>query len=294
MMFAGNDNFVSCGTAAFAPESRLSSRRFSEGVNFMRWRTIGWAVGIVATAILSVGQASAAKLPAYVTASLNDTRRTDADRAQDADRKPGDMVVFAGIKPGMRVVDLIPGAGYFSRIFAGVVGDKGFVYAYQPSDLDAYLKKRFNLTDVTTDFLAKPFEAYKNISVLHAPVEKFFAPELVDVVWTSRNYHDMHDPFFGPADLSKVNKAIYDSLKPGGVYIVLDHAAEKGSGLRDTNTLHRIDEAAVKKEVEAAGFKLVGESNVLRNPKDDHTAKVFDASVKGKTDQFILKFRKPK
>lgn len=237
--------------------------------------------------------AAAAKLPAYVTAALADPGRTDADRAQDADRKPGEMVVFAGIKPGMKVVDLIPGAGYFTRVFAKVVGDKGFVYAYQPSNLDDYIKKRFNVTEVTTAFLSKPYEAYKNVGVLHGPVEKFVVPEQVDLVWTSRNYHDLHDKFFGPADLKAVNKAVFDSLKPGGIFLVLDHAAEPGSGLRDTDTLHRIDEAAVKQEVEAAGFKLAGESKLLRNPADDHKAKVFDASVKGKTDQFILKFRKP-
>ena len=107
-------------------------------------------------------------------------------------------------------------------------------------------------------------------------------------------WSDLHDKFFGPPDIKKVNKAIYDSLKPGGVFIVLDHAAERGSGLRDTDTLHRIDEAAVKKEVEAAGFKFVGESEVLRNPNDPRTKLVFDPSIRGKTDQFILKFRKPK
>jgi predicted methyltransferase len=258
------------------------------------FRTTLLASAIAAAVTLAcVGAASSAELPAYVTAALADTNRTDADRAQDADRKPGEMVVFAGIKPGMKVVDLIPGQGYFTRIFAKVVGDKGYVYAYLPSNLDEFLKKRLNVTEITNEFLQHPYLGYSNVSVLHAPIEKFAAPEPVDVVWTSRNYHDLHDSFFGPADLAVVNKAVFDSLKHGGVFIVLDHAAEPGSGLRDTETLHRIDEAAVKKEVEAAGFKFAGESNVLRNPGDDHKAKVFDASVKGKTDQFILKFRKP-
>ncbi len=249
---------------------------------------------LLGAALTFAGPSNAAtKLPAYVTAALADSGRTDADKAQDADRKPGEMVVFAGIKPGSKVLDLMPGVGYFTRIFAKAVGDRGYVYAYQPTQFDEFIKKRTGATGITTAFLSKPYEAYKNVSVLHGSIEKVVVPEPLDVVWTSRNYHDMHDTFMGPADLKVVNKAIYDSLKPGGIFVVLDHAAEPGSGLRDTDTLHRIDEAAVKQEVEAAGFKLVGESKVLRSAADDHKAKVFDASVKGKTDQFILKFRKP-
>lgn len=257
-------------------------------------RTGIWIVSFAVALAVAAVAAPSMSTPGSVAGALADSRRSDADRAQDADRKPAEMVAFAGIKPGMKVVDLIPGAGYFTRIFAAAVGDKGYVYAYQPSNLDEYIKKRFNVPEVTTAFLSKPYEHYTNISLIHAPVEKFVVPEQVDVIWTSRNYHDLHDKFFGPADLTVVNKAVFNALKPGGVFIVLDHAAEPGSGLRDTETLHRIDEAAVKKEVEAAGFKLAGESKVLRNPADDHKAKVFDASVKGKTDQFILKFRKPR
>ncbi len=114
------------------------------------------------------------------------------------------------------------------------------------------------------------------------------------MVWTSQNYHDLHNDFAKPADLAIVNKAVFDALKPGGFYIVLDHAAENGSGLRDTEKLHRIDEAVVKKEVEAAGFRLAAESNVLRNPEDTRTKLVFDDTIRHKTDQFILIFRKPK
>jgi predicted methyltransferase len=253
----------------------------------MRFEVLGLTVAALLLPF-AMGTASARPLPAYVTGALSDPGRTDADRAQDVDRKPGDMVVFAGIKPGSKVVDLIPGAGYFTRIFAKAVGDKGYVYAYIPSELDEFIKKRLGSTDVS-----KMFSAYQNVTVLHAPIAKYMVPESVDVVWTSRNYHDLHDKFFGPADMAAVNKAVFNSLKPGGVFIVLDHAAPNGSGLSDTETLHRIDEAAVKQEVEAAGFKLAAESNILRNPRDDRTAKVFDASVKGKTDQFILKFRKP-
>ncbi len=238
----------------------------------------------------SAGAAGAAmeKVPANIAAAVADPARPEADRARDANRKPAESLAFAGVKPGDRVADMIPGEGYFTRLFAKAVGPDGYVYAYRPSDIDELYKKH------GVKISPPPDPNYPNISYLHAPVAKFVAPEKLDIVWTSQNYHDLHDKFFGPADLPAVNKSIYEALKPGGIYIVLDHAAEAGSGLRDTDTLHRIDEAAVKKEVEAAGFKLVAESNVLRNPSDPHTAKVFDPAIRGKTDQFILKFRKPR
>ena len=250
-------------------------------------RAMAWAALAAAFATQPV-VAAEQKIPASIAAAVADPNRPEADRARDANRKPSECLVFAGIKPGDRVADIGPGSGYFTRIFAKAVGPNGYVYAYIPSDIDAMYKKH----GMTVPPPADPH--YSNISYIHAPIEKFVTPEKIDIAWTSQNYHDLHDKFFGPPEINKVNKAIYDSLKPGGVFIVLDHAAEKGSGLRDTDTLHRIDEAAVRKEVEAAGFKFVGESSVLHNPGDPHTAKVFDPSIRGKTDQFILKFRKPR
>jgi predicted methyltransferase len=227
--------------------------------------------------------------PANVAAALADPGRPDDDKKLDEARLPAQMVAFAGIKPGSHVMDLMPGSGYFTRIFAKVVGDKGYVYAYSPTEIDPLIQKRFPGVDVK-----KQFAAYANVTVLHAPVNEIFAPESLDVVWTAQNYHDLHDSFYKPADVAIINKKIYDALKPGGVYIVLDHAAQDGSGLRDTDTLHRIDEATVKKEVEAAGFKFAGESKVLRNPKDPRDKLVFDPSIRHHTDQFILKFVKPR
>ncbi len=239
-------------------------------------------------AAVFVAHAGNATPPAYIAAALADKARPAADSANDEARKPAELIAFAGIKPGDKVADFIPGHGYFTKIFSKVVGDKGWVYAFYPSNIDPIYTKN----GLTFPVPANP--KYPNVSVIHAPAEKFVTPEKLDVVWTSQNYHDMHDKFFGPADLGAVNKAIYDSLKPGGVYIVLDHVAEAGSGLRDTDTLHRIDPAVVKKEVEAAGFVYVGESKVLADPADDHTKKVFDSSIRGKTDQFIFKFKKPR
>jgi predicted methyltransferase len=115
----------------------------------------------------------------------------------------------------------------------------------------------------------------------------------VDVVWTSQNYHDYNDKFMGkPGSLSFARDA-YRILKPGGLFIVIDHMSAAGRGLRDTDTLHRIDRAAVIREATAAGFRFVGESNVLRNPKDPLNIPVFDRSIRGHTSQFALKFRKP-
>ena len=234
----------------------------------------------------ATGAIAAQPMPENVTAAVSDSARPDADKKLDAERLPGDMLVFAGVKPGMKVMDLVPGGGYFTRLFAKAVGDTGFVYAFQPAEFDAFYKGK-----------PPPIRAvaagYRNVSVIDAPVNSLVAPELLDVVWTSQNYHDLHDSFAKPADLAVINKQIFAALKPGGLYIILDHAAAAGSGLRDTETLHRIDEASVKQEVLAAGFKLVGESKILRNPKDPHDKLVFDPSIRHHTDQFILKFKKP-
>lgn len=238
-------------------------------------------------ALLFGAAAFAADSSPNVEAALADSHRPAAEKARDAARKPADMVAFAGIKPGDVVVDLMPGKGYFTRVFADVVGPKGHVYAYQASEFDGYYKKK----GIAIPTGAVP--GYPNATYIHAPVIKVAVPQPADVIWTSQNYHDLHDAFAGPADIAAFNKAVYAALKPGGVFVVLDHAAAPGSGLSATETLHRIDPAAVKQEVTAAGFEFVGESDVLRNPADDHTKPVFDPSIRGHTDQFVYKFRKP-
>jgi predicted methyltransferase len=133
---------------------------------------------------------------------------------------------------------------------------------------------------------------YANVTVSEQNMYAFTVPAGAgaDLVWTSQNYHDFHNLTAGTID--EVNRAVNVALKPGGTYFVLDHEAEPGSGARDTNTLHRIDKALVIKEAGAAGFELKGESDLLANKADAHTAKVFDASIQGHTDQFMLRFRK--
>jgi predicted methyltransferase len=118
-------------------------------------------------------------------------------------------------------------------------------------------------------------------------------PERLDVIWTAQNYHDLHDTFMGPADVAALNQRFFDALKPGGLYLVIDHVAEAGSGLRDTESLHRIDPKRLRREIEAAGFEFDAQSNALRNRSDDHKKSVFDPDVRGRTDQVVYRFRKP-
>ncbi|HRD27033.1 MAG TPA: class I SAM-dependent methyltransferase [Caulobacter sp.] len=228
-------------------------------------------------------------LPGFLAVALSDPARPEADRARDATRHPGEVLLFAGLRPGMKVVDLVPGGGYFTRILSRAVGPSGRVYAYVPDELTALAKGR---PPSVAAFVGKP--PYGNSRMILQTLPAFGAPEKVDMVFTAQNYHDMHLDFMGPADLSVVNRRVFAALKPGGVYIVIDHSAKPGSGLRDSESLHRIDAALVRREVEAAGFVFDGESRVLSNPRDPLTANVFDPSIRGRTDQFVYRFRKPR
>jgi len=238
---------------------------------------------VLAAAAMASG-AWAATIPPAVTAAVANPARPDTDRARDVNRKPAEVVAFAGIKPGDKVADLLPGGGYYTRIFAATVGETGKVYAVttlttaaRPGGLDA-------INAVAT--------ANPNVAVLSVDMTKFAAPEPLDVVWTSENYHDLHN---GPtADIAAFNKAVFAALKPGGVFFVEDHNAKAGSPADVTSTLHRIEVAAAKREILAAGFKLEAESEVLKNPADTGDLPVREGSVQGHTDKFVLKFRKPK
>lgn len=221
--------------------------------------------------------------------ALADPARPAADKAQDAARKPAQVLAFAGIHRGDVVVDLMPGAGYYTRLFSALVGPTGKVYALEPAEMAKAAPKPFAALQA---FAGKP--PYGNVVVLLQPMAAIALPQRADLVWTSQNYHDLHDPFMGSPDIARFNKAMLDALKPGGRFIVLDHAAAPGSGLAHTDDLHRIDPAAVRREVTAAGFRFVAASDALRNPADDHTAGSFDAPIKGHTDKFLLEFRKPR
>jgi predicted methyltransferase len=204
---------------------------------------------------------------------------------RDADRQPIDMLANSGIKPGDKVAELIPAGGYSTRLLSAAVGPRGHVYSINLATLNDRIKAQID--PVIQD------PAYANVSVLNEDLEKLTAPEPVDVVWTAQNYHDFQNPGMFHADTAAMDKAIFAALKPGGFFVVIDHAAAPGSGTRDSGTLHRIDPEVVKKEAMAAGFKLVGEYKVLGNSADDHTRRVTgQGGIADKSDKFYLKFQK--
>jgi len=239
-------------------------------------------------ALFGTQPGSAAVATGYVAAAIVAPDRPPEQVARDAERRPEDLLTFAGVKPGDRVADFMSGGGYFTRLFSHIVGNTGHVYAFLPEE-----QLRNCSPDEVAGTRALEHGVYSNVSVLTAPVGRFRLPEPVDLVWTSLNFHDLYDSFMGPANVSQVARAMFEALKPGGELMVIDHVAEAGSGVRDTETLHRIDPEVIVRTALAAGFRLEAESDLLRNPQDSHRLRVFDAAVRGRTDQVILKFRKP-
>jgi len=215
-------------------------------------------------------------------------RKQDRDTA-DARRKPGPLIALAGVKPGDKVLDLIPGSGYWTRIFSKVVGPQGKVYAVWPQ---AYAREAMG--DVAGLKKMSADKYYGNIVTEVQPSTTLIAPEPLDVVWTSQNFHDYPDEFMGKGDPSQLAKDAFKILKPGGTFMVIDHMAKPGRGVADTDTLHRIDPAIVRKIGEGAGFRFAGESNVLNNPADPLDIPVFAPSIRGNTSRFAYKFVKPR
>jgi predicted methyltransferase len=226
---------------------------------------------------------------AALDAALADPMRKANREAADARRKPGPLIALAGVKPGDKVLDLIPGDGYWTRIFSKTVGPEGKVYAVWPQ---AYAQFAKGNIDTLKQLSADPY--YGNIITEVQPTTTLTAPEPLDVVWTSQNYHDYPDEFMGKGDPKILNDAAFKLLKPGGTYIVIDHIAKPGRGLADTEALHRVEPATVRKQAEAAGFQFAGESRVLENPADPLDIPVFDKAIRGRTSQFAYKFVKPK
>jgi predicted methyltransferase len=245
-----------------------------------------------AAALTLIAAPVVAQVAPTIAAAVADAGRPAKDVEKDASRKPADLVAFAMVKPGDTVMDVWPGGGYWSRIFSKVVGPKGKVLAYVPAEITGF---KSDPLGVAKAMAAEP--GLGNVEAFSDPLAQPPGPEFyntLDVVWTFENYHDFHDSFMKGADVDAFNKAIFMMLKPGGYYVIVDHAAPAGSGLKNTEDLHRIDPAALRAEVEKAGFVFDGESKALAMPDDPRTANVFEASIRGKTDRFAYRFRKPK
>ena len=233
---------------------------------------------------------AAARVSPAVAHAVAAPTRPDTDRARDANRMPAEILQFIGVKRGDKIVDYWPGGGYFTRLFSPIVGRNGKVYAISPQEL---VDKFGDRAKAGMDKLRNDPNT-PNVAGIFAPAATFGAPEQVDIVFTMQNYHDLHAKFMEGTDVAAFNRSVFAALKPGGYYIVGDHAAAPGSDVSTSETLHRIDPAIVRREVEAAGFVYVGSLDVLRRADDPHTARIFETEIHDKTDRFILKFRKPR
>ncbi|MES1156466.1 MAG: methyltransferase [Alphaproteobacteria bacterium] len=224
-------------------------------------------------------QSDVSPTAAYIVAAVADAHRPAADRARDALRHPAETLALSQIKPGQKIGELLPGEGYFTRLFSDAVGAHGHVYPISRSATDQYehsvLVGAANVTNVT------------------APYTAFTLPEPMDLIFTAQNYHDFKINQYQMGDTVALDHLVFNSLKPGGVYVIIDHSAVAGTTMDQAHPLHRIDQAVVRREVESVGFIYDGESQILRNPADPRTANVFDPSIRGHTDQFFMRFHKP-
>jgi len=217
-------------------------------------------------------------------AILADPSRPEADRDTDATRAPAQVLELFGIGPGDRVADVLAGGGYYTRILVPLVGSSGRVYSGNNPFFSGFFKDAFDA------MLAEP--AFRGVVRIDGRVDEIPLPTdgSLDAVIISQAYHDL---VLGDEDRAEMNRRIFRSLKSGGVYGIIDHAAAPGTGTSATESLHRIDEQVIINEVTAAGFVLGARADFLANPDDDHTTPIFAPQIRGHTDRFVLRFEKP-
>jgi predicted methyltransferase len=242
------------------------------------------AAGLLALALLIPGLALAdeGKTPDYA-AIVAAPDRSEADRQTDQRREPAKMLAFTGAKEGMKVLDMEANAGYSTELLARAVGPSGTVYAQDPAPIiEKFVKDKF-------DNRAKS-PAMKNVVHVIRDFDDPIPPDVsnLDMITFFYAYHDVT---YMPVDRAKMNAKMFAALKPGGYLIIADHSAKKGDGISVAHTLHRIEEATLRQEVEAAGFKLVAEGDFLHHPEDPRDVKVFKPAVP--VDEFVLKYQKP-
>ena len=237
--------------------------------------------------LIAVAPVAAASQPvsAPIAKAVADPARPADNRKADALRKPAETLAFAGVRPGMVVGEFYPGGGYFTRMLSDVVGPTGHVYGIEND-------RWKGAVEANRALLAEG--KWNNVSMDVQPFGTVKFPKPLDMAWITQNYHDLKIAKYGVVDTLAFDRAVFAALKPGGAFFILDHQGVPGLTDAQIEKLHRINRDQVIKEVTAAGFKLAGEGKFLRRPGDDHSKPIFDASIRGKTDQYALKFVKPR
>lgn len=248
-------------------------------------RTLVLAVSVAGIATACVTPPKAA--PVSIQQAVADPRRPASDLALDATRHGADVLALAGIQPGWKVADLMQGTGYYTRLFVAKVGETGKVYAWSPEEFIASKPARY---EEPLSVLANDYPGH--LIPMRSQFDDLAFPEPLDLIFTSQNYHDLHLHKLPEGLAAEMNAKVFKALKPGGIYLVVDHVANSDT-VDAPNTLHRIDPAVLRREIEAAGFTFDGESSGLRNPSDNHTLSVVNPAIRGHTDQIIYRFRKP-
>src|ERR1700730_84216 len=250
--------------------------RRPRAIGMLAWLSILAGLGAISA------MAQNLKIPDY-DAIVASPDRSDGDRQADQRRQPARMLAFAGVKTGMKVLDMEASAGYSTELLARTVGPAGTVYAQDSAAvIERFVKDKFDIR------AQKP--AMKNVVHVVRDFDDPIPPDVsgLDLITFFFAYHDIT---YMPVDRAAMNKKMFAALKPGGFLIVADHSAKPGEGTTVAKTLHRIEESALRQEIESAGFKLAGEADFLRHPEDPRDAAVFRPKIP--TDEFILKFQKP-
>jgi len=237
----------------------------------------------VATAVPS--QAAAPSTNAIIAKAVADPARPADARKADELRLPAQTLAFSGVRRGMTVGEFYPGGGYFTQMLSDVVGPSGHVYGLENQGWKGAVEANNKL-------LADGH--WKNVSMDARPFGMVAFPKPLDLAWVTQNYHDLKIADYGKVDTVAFDRAVFKALKPGGIFFVLDHQGAPGLTQEQIAKLHRINRDTVVKEVTSAGFKLAAEGNFLRRPGDDHSLSIFDKAIQGHTDQYALKFIKPK
>ncbi|HEX6660736.1 MAG TPA: methyltransferase [Sphingomicrobium sp.] len=230
--------------------------------------------------------AAAPRVAAFIANAVsNPARPAELRTTVDPLRKPAETLAFSGVKPGMTVGEFYPGGGYYTMMLSRVVGAKGHVYGLENIGWKGA---------VEADKKLVAEGKWPNVSIDYRPFGTVDFPKPLDLAWVTQNYHDLKIAEYGKVDTVAFDRAVYKALKPGGIYFILDHQGRLGLTAEDIGKLHRINRDVVVREVTSAGFRLVAEGKFLRRSGDDHTKSIFDKAIQGHTDQYALKFVKPR